>query len=106
MPKSNPYFIPKENFPKTEQIVYLDQNYQPQSFEEFMKDYNENERIDDNYQGEFEGYEDMRIKGTYYGPGFWDDVVPFVGKAIATTAAAGAIVATGGTAAPLIGAGM
>jgi len=46
MPKSNPYFIPKENFPKTEQIVYLDQNYQPQSFEEFMKTYEPSEEVE------------------------------------------------------------
>lgn len=41
-----------------------------------------------------------------YGPGFWDELGGFVLKTAATTVAAGAIIATGGTAAPLIGAGM
>lgn len=41
-----------------------------------------------------------------YGPGIWEDIGGFVIKTAATTVAAGAIVATGGAAAPLIGAGM
>lgn len=41
-----------------------------------------------------------------YGPGFWSEVGGFVVKTVATTAAAGAIVATAGVAAPAIGAGM
>jgi hypothetical protein len=58
------------------------------TFEEFMKDYNENEKVIDNYQGEFEGYEDMRLKGTYYGPGFWDDI-----KKVVKPVASGVLVA-------------
>lgn len=41
-----------------------------------------------------------------YGPGIWEDIGGFVIKTAATTVAATAIVATGGAAAPLIGAGM
>lgn len=58
------------------------------------------------------GYQSSRISSEdialmqMYGPGFWDDFGGFIIKTAATTAAAGAIVATGGTAAPLIGAGM
>ena len=46
MPKINPYYIPKENVVKTEQIIYLDQNYQPQSYEEFMKTYEPNQEVE------------------------------------------------------------
>lgn len=44
-----------------------------------------------------------------YGPGFWNDIGElggFVCKAVATTAVAGAVIASAGTAAPLVGAGM
>lgn len=41
-----------------------------------------------------------------YGPGIWEDIGGFAIKTVATTVAAGAIIATGGTAAPFIGAGM
>jgi hypothetical protein len=47
MPKINPYLIKNiEKLPKTEQIVYLDQNYQPQSYEEFMKTYEPSEEVE------------------------------------------------------------
>jgi hypothetical protein len=46
MPKLNPYYIPKENVVKTEQVIYLDENYQPQSYEEFMKTYEPNEEVE------------------------------------------------------------
>jgi len=58
--------------PKTETVYEL-KNEVP-SFEEFMKNYNENKETVDSYENEFESYEDMRVKGTYYGPGFWDTV--------------------------------
>jgi hypothetical protein len=118
MPKLNPYLI-KENYKKVEEVREIEnkelitpkeqarlKKNEHLSYEEFMKTYEGEEGVIDSYEFEVDSYGDIRIKGTYYGPGFWDDVVPFVGKAIATTAAAGAIVATGGTAAPLIGAGM
>jgi hypothetical protein len=41
-----------------------------------------------------------------YGPGFWSEVGGFVIKTVATVGTAGVIVATAGTAAPLVGAGM
>ena len=46
MPKINPYLIPKEIIPKTEEIIYLDQNYQSQSYEEFMKTYEPSEEVE------------------------------------------------------------
>jgi hypothetical protein len=58
------------NIPKTETIYELKEEYKIPSFEEFMKTYNESEGISDNYQSEFESYEGVRVKGTYYGPGF------------------------------------
>lgn len=48
------------------------------SYEEFMKNYNADEKINNVYRGEFDSYGDIRIKGTYYGPGFWDDIKGFV----------------------------
>jgi hypothetical protein len=44
------------------------------SYEEFMKNYNKDKKAVDSYENEFDGYGDIRIKGTYYGPGFWDDI--------------------------------
>jgi hypothetical protein len=47
MPKLNQYYIKNiEKLPKTEQVVYLDQNYQPQSYEEFMKTYEPSEEVE------------------------------------------------------------
>lgn len=43
------------------------------SYEEFLKNYNKNKEIVDSYENEFDSYGDIRIKGTYYGPGFWSD---------------------------------
>ena len=48
------------------------------SFEEFMKTYETDEEVVDNYDLEVDSYGDIRIKGTYYGPGFWDDIKGFV----------------------------
>jgi hypothetical protein len=55
------------------------------SYEEFMKNYQEDGKAIDSYNSEFESYGDIRIKGTYYGPGFWDDIKGIV-KPIATGA--------------------
>jgi hypothetical protein len=66
MPKLNPYLIPKENIPKTEEIRYLDQNYQPQSYEEFMKTYEPNEEVEVITEAE---YQDRVLNGPQYGPG-------------------------------------
>jgi len=62
MPKLNPYLIPKENLPKTEEIVYLDQGYQPRSYEEFMKTYELSGAAEVSYRDEINSQE----KG--YGP--------------------------------------
>ncbi|RHZ35594.1 hypothetical protein [endosymbiont GvMRE of Glomus versiforme] len=60
------YIIPKENIPKTEEITYLDQNYQPQSYEEFMKTYEPNEETDIITEAE---WQDRLLHGSQYGPG-------------------------------------
>src|SRR5439155_12746824 len=100
MPKSNPYFIPKENFPKTEQIVYLDQNYQPKSFEEFMKTYEPSEEVEIINEAE---RQDRVLHGPQYGPGNSQSsetvgsITKVVVKTAVSTVAAGALVAaTGG----------
>jgi len=65
MPIDNPYYI-KENLVKTEQVIYLDQNYQPQSFEEFMKTYEPDEKVEFITEAE---YQDRVLRGSQYGPG-------------------------------------
>jgi hypothetical protein len=121
MPKLNPYLI-KENYKQVEEVREIDnkelitpeerakivdklvKNEIP-SYEEFMKTYEEDKETIDNYYYEIDSHGDISVFKCY-GPGFWDDVAPFVGKTILTTFAAGAVVSTGGAAAPLIGAGM
>lgn len=67
MPKLNPYYIKNiEKLPKTEEITYLDQNYQPQSYEEFMKTYEPNEEVEVITETE---YQDRILHGPQYGPG-------------------------------------
>lgn len=43
---NNNIYLPKESIPKTEEVRYLDQNYQPQSYEDFMKTYEPNETVE------------------------------------------------------------
>lgn len=64
MPNNN-NLIPKENIAKVEEVREIE-NEIP-TYEEFMKNYNENKEAVDSYG-------DLRVKGTYYGPGFWDNV--------------------------------
>lgn len=67
MPKLNQYYTKNiEKLPKTEQIVYLDQNYQPQSYEEFMKTYEPSEKVEILTEAE---YQDRLLHGPQYGPG-------------------------------------
>ena len=77
MTKNNIY-LPKENIAKVETIQELKNEYKVPSYEEFMKTYNEDKETVDNYENEFDSYGDIRVKGTYYGPGFWDDIKGFV----------------------------
>jgi len=71
---NNNNLIPKENFKKVEEVREIDSKYETPSFEEFMKTYESDEGIIESYEDEFKSYGDIRIKGTYYGPGFWDDI--------------------------------
>jgi hypothetical protein len=66
------------------ELVYELKNEVP-SYEEFMKTYEGEKGAVDNYESEVDSYSDIRIKGTYYGPGFWDDIKGVV-KPIATGA--------------------
>src|SRR5436305_13122540 len=66
MPIDNPYFIPNENYKKVEEIKYLEENYQPMSYEEFMKTYQSNEASE--FLAEAE-YQDRVLNGPQYGPG-------------------------------------
>lgn len=102
MPKLNPYYIKNiEKLPKTEQIVYLDQNYQPQSYEEFMKTYEPSKEIEVITETE---WQDRVLHGPQFGPGneTSKEVVKIVSKTAISIGAAGAILATGGAAAPVV----
>ena len=81
------YISTEINKKPTETVYEIkdEKEYKVPSFEEFMKTYNEKEEVNDNYQSEFDSYGDLRTKGTYYGPGFWDDIKSVV-KPIATGA--------------------
>ena len=88
MPKINQYYTKNiEKLPKTEQIVYLDQNYQPQSYEEFMKTYEPNEEVEVITETE---WQDRVLHGSQYGPGNEQstaNLIKFGGKiAVAATA--------------------
>jgi len=65
MPKLNPYLI-KENIAKVEEVSYLDHNYQPMSYEEFMKTYEPSEEVEIITEAE---YQDRLLHGPQYGPG-------------------------------------
>lgn len=117
MPKLNPYFIPKENLAKTEQVIYLDHNYQPMSYEEFMKTYQTDEEVEFLTEAE---YQDRVLHGPQYGPGFLDDlnkgevgeafkkvghgvveVGKFGGKVVVGAAVGAAVIATGPISIPI-----
>ena len=67
MPKLNPYYIKNiEKLPKTEEIIHLNQNYQPQSYEEFVKTYEPNEEVEILTEAE---WQDRVLNGSQYGPG-------------------------------------
>jgi len=66
---------------KPVETVYELKNEVP-SFEEFMKTHEEDKGIVDSYENEFDSYGDIRVKGTYYGPGFWDDFVKPVASGV------------------------
>jgi hypothetical protein len=55
MPKINPYLIPKENLPKTEEVRYL--NTEIPSYEEFMKTYDYDEALMASYEAEINAQE-------------------------------------------------
>lgn len=65
MKKINPYYI-KENLVKVEEVRYLDQNYQPMSYENFMKTYEPNQEVSIITEEEFQ---DKSLYGPQYGPG-------------------------------------
>jgi len=60
--------IPIENKKPFETVQELKGEYKTPSFEEFMKSYNTDEVVNENYQDEFDGYGDIRINRSY-GPG-------------------------------------
>ena len=125
MTKNNIY-SPKENYKQVEEVSYLEEketitpeeqakiidklvkNEIP-SYEEFMKNYQEDEGVSDNYYYEIDSHGDIRVVKCY-GPGFWDDlgeglweVGKFTTKVVVSGAAAGAVISTGGVAAPILG---
>lgn len=65
MTKNNIY-LPKESIPKTEEIRYLDNNNQPQNYEDFMKTYEPNGAVEVITEAE---YQDRLLHGPQYGPG-------------------------------------
>lgn len=64
MPKLNPYFIPKETFPKVEEVRYL--NTEIPTYEEFLKTYQSDERLEALNEVE---WQDRLLYGPQYGPG-------------------------------------
>jgi hypothetical protein len=62
MPKN---IIPKENFPKIEEIREI--NNEIPTYEEFLKTYQVDQKVNDSYENEIESYSDIGVsKG--YGP--------------------------------------
>jgi hypothetical protein len=86
MTGNNNNLIPKENYKKVEEVREIDNKYEVPSFEEFMKTYEYDEGAVDNYDLEVDSYSDIRVKGTYYGPGFWDDFVKPVASGVLVAA--------------------
>ena len=86
MTGNNNNLIPKENYKKVEEVREIDNKYEVPSFEEFMKTYKYDEGVVDNYDLEVDSYSDIRVKGTYYGPGFWDDFVKPVASGVLVAA--------------------
>jgi len=62
MPKNNIY-LPKENYKQVEEIREI--NYQVPSFEEFMRNYERDEKVGESYENEINGHDDIRIKKGY-----------------------------------------
>ena len=71
------------------------------SYEEFMKTYQEDEGVIDNYYYEIDSYGDIRIVKCY-GPGFWDEFGGPVSKTLISMGASALILGTGGAAAPIV----
>jgi hypothetical protein len=86
---------------KPVETVYELKNEYP-TYEEFVKVYKSEEGVVDNYELEVDSYGDIRIKGTYYGPGFWSEFGGPVSKTLISMGASALIVGTGGAAAPIV----
>jgi|1186.fasta_scaffold621741_1 hypothetical protein len=125
MPK-NEYLIPKENLAQVEEIREIEEKdlimseQQAKVIDYFKERQNliKNKsklspaarikvikKYGDDYLSERAFDHDIALM-KMYGPGFWSEVGGFVVKTVAATATAGVVVATAGTAAPLVGAGM
>jgi len=61
-----------ENKAPIEIVQELKPEYQ--TYEEFIETYQADEKLNESYENEFDSYDDLVIKGTSYGPGFWGDV--------------------------------
>lgn len=118
MPKQNPYFIPKENYKKVEEVRFWDyetktSKLSPAARSKIIKKYG------GDYQSSRMTAEDIALM-QMYGPGFWDfaekfmdgaaEVVKFGGKVVVAGSTAALVVSTAGAAAPvvapLVGAGL
>ena len=65
MPKQNPYLI-KENKTQVEEVREID--YQVPSYEEFMRNYENDKKVSESYELEVDSYRDLRVDKSY-GPG-------------------------------------
>lgn len=128
MPKQNQYLIPKENIAKVEEIREIENKElittTPEEKEQIINIFKERQNLISNKSKLSPAARSKIIKRhgadylserafnngiavmQMYGPGFWGDVGSFVTKTVVTTVAAGIVVSTAGTAAPLVGAGM
>src|SRR2546430_1736730 len=67
MPEINKWVIPKNTDKPVEMVYEIKDDYQIPSFEDFMKDYQADEKISDSYADELGSYDDVGVdKG--YGP--------------------------------------
>lgn len=107
MPKNNPYFIKNEIKKPIETVYELKDEYKVPSFEEFMKVYEMDEKVEDSYHYEVDNHGDIRLVKSY-GPGGEQSKEAWktVGKITISTVGAVSIVATGGAAAPIVGTGI
>jgi len=67
MPKNNSYYIKTEINKKPVEIVHelKGDEYKVPSFEEFMKDYQADEKVENSYRDEINSYDDLGVQRSH-----------------------------------------